>query len=184
MATRWSRLPPGFTLTGSSQACAVAAMADEYRRFYAVQFHPEVTHTTQGAALLRASPTTSAVAARTGTCATTPARPIVAIRRQVGDDEVLLGLSGGVDSSVAAALIHKAIGERLTCVFVDHGLLRLNEADAGDGHVRTNLRRAASSWSMPAPSSSARLPGSKILERSARSSASSLSTCSSVNRQR
>ena len=83
-----------------------------------------------------ASCATSAAAAATGTCRNTSARRWRRIREQVGSDEVILGLSGGVDSSVAAALIHKAIGEQLTCVFVDHGLLRLDEGEAGDGHLR------------------------------------------------
>ncbi len=121
-------LPPGFRLTGSSAACAIAAMADESRRFYAVQFHPEVTHTHRARRFCPASRTTSAAAVTTGTCPTMSKKPLRRIRGQVGDEEVILGLSGGVDSSVAAALIHRAIGAKLTCVFVDHGLLRLNEA--------------------------------------------------------
>ena len=122
-------LPPGFQLIGSSTpSCPIAAMADESRRFYAVQFHPEVTHTKQGRRSSRVSSTRSAGAARTGTCTTTSTRRSRRVRAKVGGDEVILGLSGGVDSSVAAALIHRAIGDKLTCVFVDHGLLRLNEA--------------------------------------------------------
>src|SRR6188508_9480 len=122
-------LPPGFKLMASTDACPIAAMADEERRFYAVQFHPEVTHTVQGRALLERFVL--------GICKARPdwvmrdhvAEAVEAIRRQVGDEEVILGLSGGVDSSVAAALIHRAVGDQLTCVFVDHGLLRLNEGD-------------------------------------------------------
>ncbi len=122
-------LPPGFKLMASTPSCPIAGMADEDRRFYAVQFHPEVTHTVQGRALLERFVL--------GICAAQPdwvmkdhiAEAVEAIRAQVGDEEVILGLSGGVDSSVAAALIHRAIGDRLTCVFVDHGLLRLHEGD-------------------------------------------------------
>ena len=124
-----SGLPPGFKLMGSTDSCAIAGMADEERRFYGLQFHPEVTHTPQGKAILERFVL--------GICDARPdwvmrdhvAEAVAAIRRQVGDEEVILGLSGGVDSSVAAALIHRAIGEQLTCVFVDHGLLRLNEGD-------------------------------------------------------
>ena len=120
-------LPPGFTLMASTDSCPIAGMADETRKFYAVQFHPEVTHTPRGAEILERFVI--------GICGAVPdwnmpdyvAEAVAAIRAQVGDDEVILGLSGGVDSSVAAALIHKAIGNQLTCVFVDHGLLRLDE---------------------------------------------------------
>jgi GMP synthase (glutamine-hydrolysing) len=121
-------LPPGFKLMASTPSCPIAGMADESRGYYGVQFHPEVTHTLQGKALLERFVL--------GICQARPdwvmrdhiEEAVAAIRRQVGDEEVILGLSGGVDSSVAAALIHRAIGDQLTCVFVDHGLLRLNEA--------------------------------------------------------
>ncbi len=124
-----TEFPPGFKLMASTPSCPIAGMADEQRRFYAVQFHPEVTHTVQGRAILERFVL--------DICAVTPdwvmrdhiAEAVAAIRKQVGDEEVILGLSGGVDSSVAAALIHRAIGDQLTCVFVDHGLLRLNEGD-------------------------------------------------------
>jgi GMP synthase (glutamine-hydrolysing) len=122
-------MPPGFKLMASTDSCPIAGMADEARKFYAVQFHPEVTHTTQGKAILDRFVL--------DICAVKPdwvmrdhiAEAIEKIRQQVGTEEVILGLSGGVDSSVAAALIHRAIGDQLTCVFVDHGLLRLNEGD-------------------------------------------------------
>jgi GMP synthase (glutamine-hydrolysing) len=122
-------MPPGFKLMASTESCPIAGMADEARRFYAVQFHPEVTHTVQGRAIIERFVH--------GICNARPdwvmrdhvAEAVEAIRKQVGDEEVILGLSGGVDSSVAAALIHRAIGDQLTCVFVDHGLLRLNEGD-------------------------------------------------------
>jgi GMP synthase (glutamine-hydrolysing) len=122
-------LPPGFKLAGSSRACAIAAMADEARQFYGVQFHPEVTHTKQGAAILARFAHDICGCGRDWNMADYKGDAIAQIRAQVGSDEVILGLSGGVDSSVAAALTHEAIGAQLTCVFVDHGLLRLNEAE-------------------------------------------------------
>jgi GMP synthase (glutamine-hydrolysing) len=122
-------LPPGFGVIGSSSACDIAAMADPARGFYAVQFHPEVTHTKQGAAILSRFAHDICGCAQDWNMQDYVGEAVAAIRAQVGTDEVLLGLSGGVDSSVAAALIHKAIGDQLTCVFVDHGLLRLNEAE-------------------------------------------------------
>jgi GMP synthase (glutamine-hydrolysing) len=122
-------LPPGFKLIASSDACAIAAMADEARRFYAVQFHPEVTHTKQGAALLARFAHDICGCGQDWNMADYVTEAVADIRARTGSEEVILGLSGGVDSSVAAALIHRAIGTRLTCVFVDHGLLRLNEAE-------------------------------------------------------
>jgi GMP synthase (glutamine-hydrolysing) len=123
-------LPPGFKRMASTPSCPIAGMADETRGYYAVQFHPEVTHTAQGRALLERFVL--------GICGASPdwvmrdhiAEAVEAIRAQVGDEQVILGLSGGVDSSVAAALIQRAIGDQLTCVFVDHGLLRLDEGRA------------------------------------------------------
>jgi GMP synthase (glutamine-hydrolysing) len=103
-------------------------MADESRRFYGVQFHPEVTHTPQGARLLQRFVLDICGCAGDWNMPDYATAAVERIREQVGSDEVILGLSGGVDSSVAAALIHRAIGDQLTCVFVDHGLLRLNEA--------------------------------------------------------
>jgi GMP synthase (glutamine-hydrolysing) len=121
-------LPPGFRLIGSSTACEVAAMADESRHFYAVQFHPEVTHTKQGAALLARFAHDICGCGSDWNMHDYAGEAVEAIRARTHGEDVLLGLSGGVDSSVAAALIHEAIGDRLVCVFVDHGLLRLNEA--------------------------------------------------------
>ncbi|HSG77839.1 MAG TPA: glutamine-hydrolyzing GMP synthase [Burkholderiales bacterium] len=121
-------LPGGFKLMASTDACPVAAMADEQRRFYGVQFHPEVTHTPQGARILQRFVLDICGCAGDWSMPDYVSEAVARIRNQVGKDEVILGLSGGVDSSVAAALIHKAIGDQLTCVFVDHGLLRLNEA--------------------------------------------------------
>jgi GMP synthase (glutamine-hydrolysing) len=121
-------VPPGFKVMASTEACPIAGMADEERRFYGVQFHPEVTHTLQGKALLQRFVYDICGCAGDWNMPDYVSEAVARIREQVGKDEVILGLSGGVDSSVAAALIHRAIGDQLTCVFVDHGLLRLNEA--------------------------------------------------------
>jgi GMP synthase (glutamine-hydrolysing) len=121
-------LPPGFVLMASTPSCPIAGMADEARGYYGVQFHPEVTHTVQGRALLERFVLRICGARPDWIMRDHVAEAVASIRAQVGDEHVILGLSGGVDSSVAAALIHRAIGEQLTCVFVDHGLLRLNEA--------------------------------------------------------
>ena len=120
-------LPPGFKLMASTPSCPIAGMADESRGYYGVQFHPEVTHTVQGRALLNRFVLDIARAKPDWVMGNYIDEAVARIRAQVGDEEVILGLSGGVDSSVAAALIHRAIGDQLTCVFVDHGLLRLNE---------------------------------------------------------
>ena len=122
-------LPPGFNLMASTPSCPIAGMADETRGYYGVQFHPEVTHTVQGRALLERFVLDIAGARPDWVMRDHIAEAMDRIREQVGGEEVILGLSGGVDSSVAAALIHRTIGEQLTCVFVDHGLLRLNEAE-------------------------------------------------------
>jgi GMP synthase (glutamine-hydrolysing) len=124
-----TELPPGFKLMASTESCPIAGMADEERKFYAVQFHPEVTHTKQGRAILERFVLRICGARADWVMRDHIAEAVAAIRTEVGDEEVILGLSGGVDSSVAAALIHRAIGDQLTCVFVDHGLLRLNEGD-------------------------------------------------------
>ena len=122
-------LPPGFKLMASTPSCPIAGMANEDKGYYAVQFHPEVTHTVQGAAMLTRFVREIAGCAGDWIMGNYIEEAVAKIREQVGDEEVILGLSGGVDSSVAAALIHRAIGDQLTCVFVDHGLLRLNEGD-------------------------------------------------------
>jgi GMP synthase (glutamine-hydrolysing) len=121
-------LPPGFKLMASTPSCEVAGMADEERGYYAVQFHPEVTHTRKGREILERFALQICGAKPDWVMVNYIDEAVARIREQVGDDEVILGLSGGVDSSVAAALVHQAIGDRLTCVFVDHGLLRLEEA--------------------------------------------------------
>jgi len=120
-------LPPGFKLMASTPSCPIAGMADEARGYYGVQFHPEVTHTVQGRALIERFVLQIAGAKPDWVMRDHVEEAVARIREQVGREEVILGLSGGVDSSVAAALIHRAIGDQLTCVFVDHGLLRLDE---------------------------------------------------------
>jgi len=122
-------LPPGFKAIASNAATPLAGMADETRRFYGVQFHPEVTHTLQGKAILERFVHDVCGVGHDWNMGDYEAEAIGRIRSEVGNDKVLLGLSGGVDSAVAAALIHRAIGPQLTCVFVDNGLLRLNEAE-------------------------------------------------------
>jgi GMP synthase (glutamine-hydrolysing) len=134
-----SVLPPGFKLMASTASCPIAGMADEARRFYGVQFHPEVTHTPQGGALLHRFVRDICGCRGDWTMPNYIDETVARICDLVGGDEVILGLSGGVDSSVAAALIHKAIGSQLTCVFVDHGLLRLNEAAQVMETFRLNL---------------------------------------------
>lgn len=124
-----TELPPGFKLMASTPSCPIAGMADEARGYYAVQFHPEVTHTVKGRELLNRFVLDIAKAKPDWVMGNYVDEVVARIREQVGKEEVILGLSGGVDSSVAAALIHRAIGDQLTCVFVDHGLLRLNEGD-------------------------------------------------------
>jgi GMP synthase (glutamine-hydrolysing) len=121
-------LPAGFAVIASNATTPIAGMADEARRFYALQFHPEVTHTVQGVAMLSRFVHDICGCAKDWTMPNYVDEAVAKIRAQVGSDEVILGLSGGVDSSVAAVLLHKAIGKQLTCVFVDNGLLRLNEA--------------------------------------------------------
>jgi GMP synthase (glutamine-hydrolysing) len=122
-------MPPGFKLMASTTSCPIAGFADEERRFYGVQFHPEVTHTLQGRAIIDRFVLDLCGAVPDWIMRDYVEDAVASIRAQVGGDEVILGLSGGVDSSVAAALIHRAIGGQLTCVFVDHGLLRLGEGE-------------------------------------------------------
>ena len=122
-------LPPDFHLIANNASTPIAAMADEARGFYGVQFHPEVTHTLKGKEILARFVHDICGCGHDWNMPDYVTEAVASIREQVGDEEVILGLSGGVDSSVAAALIHRAIGDQLTCVFVDNGLLRLNEAE-------------------------------------------------------
>ena len=124
-----SKAPEGFVVTAKTDRIPVAAFADDARRWYGVQFHPEVTHTKQGQTLLRRFVVDICGCQTLWTAAHIIDDQIARVRELVGSDEVILGLSGGVDSSVVAALLHKAIGDQLTCVFVDTGLLRYNEGD-------------------------------------------------------
>ena len=122
-------LPPGFKVIAGNESTPIAGMADEARGFYGVQFHPEVTHTLQGKAIIARFVLDICGCSGDWNMPDYIGEAVARIREQVGREEVILGLSGGVDSSVAAALIHRAIGDQLTCVFVDNGLLRLNEAE-------------------------------------------------------
>ena len=122
-------LPDGFRVVGKSDGAPFAAVADESRQYYGVQFHPEVVHTQDGDKLLSRFALDICGCSGSWSMAAYRARAIDAIRKQVGDGKVICGLSGGVDSSVTAVLIHEAIGDQLTCVFVDHGLLRKGEAE-------------------------------------------------------
>ena len=122
-----TELPAGFKVIGSSESCPMAAMADEERGFYALQFHPEVTHTLKGKEMIARFVHDICGCGHDWNMPDYVNEAIARVRAVVGGDEVILGLSGGVDSSVVAALLHKAIGDQLTCVFVDNGLLRLNE---------------------------------------------------------
>ncbi len=123
-----TKLPPGFTTIASNDTTPFAGMADESRKFFALQFHPEVTHTKQGGAIYNRFVHDICGCESHWNMPEYIPDAVARIKQQVGNDEVVLGLSGGVDSSVAAALIHKAIGDQLTCVYVDNGLMRLNES--------------------------------------------------------
>jgi GMP synthase (glutamine-hydrolysing) len=122
-------LPDGFQVICSNDSTPIAGMADKTRHFYALQFHPEVTHTKQGTAILSRFVHEICGCGRDWTMPHYIDEAVASIRQQVGDEEVILGLSGGVDSSVAAVLLQRAIGDQLTCIFVDNGLLRLNETE-------------------------------------------------------
>ncbi len=126
---RVEALPPGFSIIAETDNAPLAGIADESRQFYGVQFHPEVTHTAQGKRILSRFLHEICGCESLWTSENIIDDSIQAIKQQVGDGKVLLGLSGGVDSSVVAALLHKAIGDKLTCIFVDNGLLRLHEGD-------------------------------------------------------
>lgn len=124
-----TQVPDSFTVVAATDSCPIAAMAWEEKQFYGVQFHPEVTHTLQGKRLFEHFVLETCACEALWTPANIVEDAIARVKEQVGSDKVLLGLSGGVDSSVVAALLHRAIGEQLTCVFVDNGLLRKNEGD-------------------------------------------------------
>ena len=124
-----AKVPQGFDLVGRTEMCPNAAIADESRGFYGVQYHPEVNHTEHGVAMIRNFLYEACHAKGDWTMGDYCKSAITAVREKVGDGKVLLALSGGVDSSVAAALLAEAVGKQLTCVFVDHGLMRLNEGD-------------------------------------------------------
>ena len=126
---RVTRLPTGFKIIAETSHAPFAGIADEARKFYGLQFHPEVTHTTQGRAILQRFVHDICGCQSLWTPGNIVDAMIESVRKQIGRDEVVLGLSGGVDSSVVAALLHRAIGDQLTCIFVDNGLLRLNEGD-------------------------------------------------------
>ena len=181
---RVTELPPGFRVVGTSPNAPIAMIADEERKFYATQFHLEVMHTPQGAALLRNFVRKIARCRGDWTMRAFKDEAIEKIRKQVGKGRVICGLSGGVDSAVAAVLIHEAIGEQLTCVFVDHGLLRLGEGETG--RRRCSAATTTSRWctSMRRTCSSARSQASSDPETSARPSASCSSTCSRPRRRR
>lgn len=142
-AAQVSELPAGFMVIGSSKTCPIAAMSDEVRLFYGIQFHPEASNTKQGESLLRRFVLDICDCDGDWTMAAYAEEMIERIREEVGDEEVLLALSGGVDSSVAAVLIYRAIGSQLTCVFVDHGMLRLFEGkqvmDVMHEHLGLNI---------------------------------------------
>lgn len=134
-----TQIPPGFEVMCSTPSCPIAGMCDERRGFYAVQFHPEVTHTVKGRDLLNRFVLDICGAEPSWIMGDYAKEAVQKIREQVGDEEVILGLSGGVDSSVAAALIHEAIGDQLTCVFVDNGLLRKNERQQVEETFQKNM---------------------------------------------
>ena len=182
---RVTELPPGL-----SRDRHLAERADRdrsptrARKFYATQFHLEVVHTPHGAALLRNFVRNIAGCRGDWTMRAFKDEAIEKIRAQVGKGRVICGLSGGVDSAVAAVLIHEAIGEQLTCVFVDHGLLRLGEARTGRRAVPRPLQHSARPRGRRGRCSSTRSPASPIRRQSARPSASCSSTCSRRRRRR
>ena len=176
-------LPPGFTAEASTTTIPLAAMADEKRKFYGVQFHPEVTHTLQGRAILERFVREICGCEALWDAGNIIADSIARVREEVGKGKVLLGLSGGVDSSVVAALLHRALGQQLVCVFVDHGLLRLGEGeqvmDTFARHMGVKVIRVNAENRFLAA-----LKGKLIRRRSARSSDGSSSRSSKRSRRR
>jgi len=134
-----NKLPDGFEIICSNQSTAIAGIANKSKHFYGLQFHPEVTHTKKGFEIIKKFVINISGCKPEWNMPNYVETAVKKIQETVGSDEVILGLSGGVDSSVAAALIHKAIGDQLKCVFVDHGLLRLNEADVVMKTFKKNL---------------------------------------------
>ena len=130
-----NQLPDGFEIICSNQSTPIAGIANKSKHFYGLQFHPEVTHTKKGFEIIKKFVIDISACKPEWNMPNYVETAVKKIQETVGSDEVILGLSGGVDSSVAAALIHKAIGDQLTCVFVDHGLLRLNEGDDSDENI-------------------------------------------------
>ncbi len=174
---RVTELPKGFSVKATSENAPFAIATDEARRIYTTMFHPEVVHTPDGAKLIRNFVTKIAGITPDWSMKAYRAEMIDKIRAQVGGSRVICGLSGGVDSAVAAVLIHEAVGDQLTCVFVDHGLMRKDEAsqvvDLFRGHYNIPLVAVDAS-----ETSSARSPASPTPRSSARRSASSSSTSS------
>ena len=164
-------LPPGFTAVAQSANAPLAAMVDESRKFYAVQFHPEVTHTLQGKQLLERFVREICGCEPLWSVGNIIEDAIARVRAQVGKGKVLLGLSGGVDSSVVAALLHKAIGDQLVCVFVDHGLHAPQRRRPGHEDLRRQPRREGHPRRRRSSASSTRCAARTIPRRSARSSA-------------
>ena len=181
---RVTKLPEGFKVLGISPNAPISIIGDDARKFYATQFHLEVMHTPHGAALLRNFVRKVAGLAGDWTMRAFKDEAIEKIRKQVGKGRVICGLSGGVDSAVAAVLIHEAIGEQLTCVFVDHGLLRLGRG--AEGRRRCSATATIFRWCTwtTARSSSRRSPASRTPSRSARPSANCSSTCSTPRRRK
>ncbi len=134
-----TKLPEGFRVIGKNETCPYAAVADEARKFYGVQFHPEVVHTPEGRHILENFVLKIAACGKSWTMNAFKDKMIAEIHAQVGPERVICGVSGGVDSTVVAALLHEAIGDRLSCIFVDTGLMRLNEADEVAGLFRDHF---------------------------------------------
>ena len=181
---RVTELPAGFSVTGTSSNAPIAMIADDARKFYATQFHLEVVHTPHGAAILRNFVRKIAGCAGDWTMRAFKDEAVEKIRKQVGKAKVICGLSGGVNSAVAAVLIHEAIGEQLTCVFVDHGLLAARRGRKRGGAVPRPLQHSADPRRSRRRFPQASSPASPIRSRSARSSASCSSTCSMRKRRR
>jgi GMP synthase (glutamine-hydrolysing) len=163
---RLIKLPPGFTAIGTTENSPFAAIEDRQRHFYGIQFHPEVFHTERGIEVYKNFLFGVCGAKRNWTMGEFIQRAVEDIRTQVGKSRVILGLSGGVDSSVAAALLHKAIGKQLTCVFVDNGLLRQGERDAVSISTK-NIFASISAWPIPAPLFLGKLKGVSDPEKEA-----------------